>query len=337
MSRCSLILAIYFLLTISAAAQHALPADTFKIIHTYPHDANAFTQGLIYQDGHLYESTGLNGKSSVRIVDLPSGRVLKQYDLAAKYFGEGLTSWGDELIQLTWQSELGFVYDRATLAWKKSFAYKGEGWGLTHDDQQLILSDGTPTLRFLDPKSFVEKRRVTVTDEKGPACRGRERTRVHSRRSLCQHLADGRDHSHFTADGKNIGTNRFDRLDRQIGTRGFRCGLERNCLRCENGSALRDRKALAKIVRDQSSASQPSAKIARQSKRAAVSCGPWQIRKKLRIGSLYGNCRNQAVEREPSWCCPRRRRCWLDWWLGIRLQSPERLCRQSKLPPSTWC
>jgi glutamine cyclotransferase len=167
MSRCALILAICFLLTTSAAAQHALRADTFKVIHTYPHDANAFTQGLIYQDGHLYESTGLTGKSSVRIVDLTSGRVLKQYDLAGKYFGEGLTNWGNELIQLTWQAQLGFVYDRATLAWKKSFSYKGEGWGLTHDDQQLILSDGTPELRFLDPQSFAEKRRVTVTDEKG--------------------------------------------------------------------------------------------------------------------------------------------------------------------------
>jgi len=167
MDRCALIVAISLLFTLSAVAQHAPKADTFKVIHTYPHDADAFTQGLIYQDGHLYESTGLNGKSSVRIVDLSSGRVLKQYDLAEKYFGEGLTSWGNDLIQLTWRAELGFVYDRATLAWKKSFAYKGEGWGLTHDDQQLILSDGTPMLRFLDPKSFAEKKKITVTDEKG--------------------------------------------------------------------------------------------------------------------------------------------------------------------------
>ena len=160
-------MAICFLLPSSAAAQHASKTDTFKIIHTYPHDANAFTQGLLYEDGHLYESTGLNGKSSVRIVDLPSGRVLKKYDLAEKYFGEGLTNWGSDLIQLTWQTQLGFVYDRSTLAWKKSFSYKGEGWGLTHDDQQLILSDGTPVLRFLDPQSFAEKKRLTVTDEKG--------------------------------------------------------------------------------------------------------------------------------------------------------------------------
>jgi glutamine cyclotransferase len=160
-------MAICFLLTSLAAAQHAPQADTFKIIHTYPHDANAFTQGLIYMDGHLYESTGLSGKSSIRMIDLPSGRVLKQYNLAEKYFGEGLTNWGNDLIQLTWQAQLGFVYDRSTFAWKRCFSYKGEGWGLTHDDKQLILSDGTPILRFLDPQSFSETRRITVTDEKG--------------------------------------------------------------------------------------------------------------------------------------------------------------------------
>jgi glutaminyl-peptide cyclotransferase len=161
------VLAMSLLITSSAVAQRAPRADTFKVIHIFPHDAGAFTQGLIYLDGHLYESTGLNGKSSVRIVDLTSGRVLKQYNVAEKYFGEGLTNWGNDLIQLTWQAELGFVYDRFTLAWKKSFSYKGEGWGLTHDDKQLILSDGTANLRFLDPQSFAEKRSVTVTDEKG--------------------------------------------------------------------------------------------------------------------------------------------------------------------------
>jgi glutamine cyclotransferase len=160
-------LATCFLLTSLATAQRTLRSDTFKIIHTYPHDADAFTQGLIYLDGHLYESTGLNGKSSVRVVDLTGGRVLKQYNLAEKYFGEGLTDWGGDLIQLTWQAQLGFVYDRATLSWKKSFSYKGEGWGLTHDDHQLILSDGTPALRFLDPHTFAEIKRITVTDEKG--------------------------------------------------------------------------------------------------------------------------------------------------------------------------
>jgi glutamine cyclotransferase len=142
-------------------------ADGYQVVHTFPHDPDAFTQGLVYVDGHLYESTGRNGKSSIRMVDLSTGRVLREYHLADKYFGEGLTDWAGELIQLTWKAELGFVYDRATFAWKRSFHYDGEGWGLTHDDKQLILSDGTPVIRFLDPQSFAEIRRISVTDEEG--------------------------------------------------------------------------------------------------------------------------------------------------------------------------
>jgi glutamine cyclotransferase len=152
---------------VRANAQHAGPSDGYQVVHTYPHDPDAFTQGLVYADGHLCESTGRNGKSSVRVLDLQTGRVLKRYDLAAKYFGEGLTTWGSDLIQLTWKDELAFVYDRSSLAWKRTFHYDGEGWGLTHDDKQLILSDGTPVLRFLDPKSFSETRRISVTDENG--------------------------------------------------------------------------------------------------------------------------------------------------------------------------
>jgi glutaminyl-peptide cyclotransferase len=154
-------------LTDRASAQHAGHSDGYHIVHAYPHDPDAFTQGLVYVDGHLYESTGRNGKSSIRMVDLATGRVLQRYDLAAKYFGEGLTSWGSDLIQLTWKAELGFVYDRSSLVWKRTFHYDGEGWGLTHDDKQLILSDGTPVLRFLDPRSFSETRRISVTDENG--------------------------------------------------------------------------------------------------------------------------------------------------------------------------
>jgi len=151
----------------NARAQPSPQADGYRIVHAYPHDPDAFTQGLVYVDGYLYESTGRNGKSSIRKVDLTTGKVLQHYELADKYFGEGLTSWGSELIQLTWRDELGFVYDRASLAWKRSFHYEGEGWGLTHDDKQLILSDGTPMLRFLDPQSFAETRRIPVADENG--------------------------------------------------------------------------------------------------------------------------------------------------------------------------
>lgn len=150
-----------------AHAQKALRADGYKVIHTYPHDPDAFTQGLVYVDGHLYESTGRNGKSSIRLLDLFTGKVLQHYDLATKYFGEGLTDWNSELVQITWETEIGFVYDRFSFSLKRTFHYSGEGWGLTHDDKQLILSDGTPVIRFLDPQSFVETGRVSVTDENG--------------------------------------------------------------------------------------------------------------------------------------------------------------------------
>ena len=150
-----------------APAQKAIRADGYKVIQTYPHDPDAFTQGLVYVDGHLYESTGRNGKSSIRLLDLSTGKVLQHYDLATKYFGEGLTDWNSELVQITWETEIGFVYDRFSFSLKRTFHYSGEGWGLTHDDKQLILSDGTPVIRFLDPQSFAEVRRVSVTDENG--------------------------------------------------------------------------------------------------------------------------------------------------------------------------
>jgi glutaminyl-peptide cyclotransferase len=139
----------------------------FEIVHTYPHDATAFTQGLIYVDGHLYESTGLNGRSSLRMVDLATGNVLQKHDLPAEYFGEGLTDWGSALIQLTWTSHRAFVYDRFSFSPQRPFTYEGEGWGLTHDRTQLIMSDGSSYLRFLDPNSFRVTRRVQVVDDTG--------------------------------------------------------------------------------------------------------------------------------------------------------------------------
>lgn len=142
-------------------------SDSFVIVHTYPHDPDAFTQGLIYVDGHLYESTGLRGRSSLRLVDLTTGNVLQKHDLPPEYFGEGLTDWGSTLVQLTWTSHLAFVYDRFSFSSQRTFHYDGEGWGLTHDSTHLILSDGTPYLRFLDPKSFRVTRRLRVIDESG--------------------------------------------------------------------------------------------------------------------------------------------------------------------------
>jgi glutaminyl-peptide cyclotransferase len=147
------------------AAAPPIPVDSYEIVHTYPHDANAFTQGLVFVDGHLYESTGRQGHSSVRMVDLATDWVLKEYDLPKQYFGEGLTDWGDTLIQLTWTSGVAFVYDRSTFTVRRTFHYTGEGWGLTHDSTVLILSDGSATLRFLDPNSFREIRKLKVRDE----------------------------------------------------------------------------------------------------------------------------------------------------------------------------
>ena len=142
-------------------------SDTYQVIHAYPHDPHAFTQGLICLDGRLYESTGQYGQSSLRMVDLSTGRVLQKYDLPPQYFGEGLTDWGSTLIQLTWKEGKGFIYDRFSFSLLRTFQYEGEGWGLTHDKTQLILSNGTSSLRFLDPRSFKETRRLRVTDEAG--------------------------------------------------------------------------------------------------------------------------------------------------------------------------
>jgi glutaminyl-peptide cyclotransferase len=141
--------------------------ESYQILHTYPHDNKAFTQGLIFVDGHLYESTGLNGKSSLRMLDLTSGQVLQKTDVPTEYFAEGLTDWGSNLIQLTWISHKGFVYDRFSFRLLKTFTYEGEGWGLTHDSKQLIMSDGTAYLRFIDPDTFHVTRRLRVLDAAG--------------------------------------------------------------------------------------------------------------------------------------------------------------------------
>jgi glutamine cyclotransferase len=140
----------------------------YQVIQTFPHDPGAFTQGLVYQDGVLYESTGLYGKSSVRKVHLETGRVLAVADLSPQYFGEGLTIWKDRLIQLTWQSRIGFLYDAATFRLIRKFPYPLEGWGLTQDEQSLIASDGSAQLYFLDPELLKETRRILVTDQGRP-------------------------------------------------------------------------------------------------------------------------------------------------------------------------
>ena len=162
----TLVLAVA-VLTSSMAAQRRMtstPVSKYKVVKSYPHDRQAFTQGLVYLDGVLYEGTGLHGQSGIRKVKLETGEVLQQRPLDPKYFGEGIVVWGKSIVQLTWQSEIGFVYDLATFAPQKTFAYKGEGWGLTHDGKQIIMSDGTSSLRFLDPQTLKETGRLTVRD-----------------------------------------------------------------------------------------------------------------------------------------------------------------------------
>ncbi len=145
-----------------------VPACSYRVVRSYPHDRQAFTQGLVYVDGVLYEGTGLNGRSSLRKVDLATGRVLKRIDLAPAHFGEGVTVFGDRIVQITWQSHIGFVYDKATFRLLKQFSYPHEGWGITHNGKQLIMSDGTSILHILDPKDFQETARIEVRDVRGP-------------------------------------------------------------------------------------------------------------------------------------------------------------------------
>ncbi len=145
----------------------ATPADGYEIINTYPHDSGAFTQGLVFIDGELYEGTGLYGQSSLRRVDLETGDILQEYNLPDNYFGEGVTVYGDKIIQLTWTSNIGFVYNRDNFDILQEFSYPTQGWGLTHDGEQLIMSDGTSTLYFLDPENFEEVDTIEVRDNAG--------------------------------------------------------------------------------------------------------------------------------------------------------------------------
>ena len=149
-------------------AASAQSVEGYRVVRTYPHDAHAFTQGLVFIDGHLYESTGINGQSSLRMDDLESGRILQQLPVDNQYFAEGLAAYDSTLVQLTWQSHIAFVYDRFSFRLLRTLHYPWEGWGLTSNGKQLILSDGTPDLHFLDPSDMHELRRVTVKDHGAP-------------------------------------------------------------------------------------------------------------------------------------------------------------------------
>jgi glutamine cyclotransferase len=153
------------------ATPYPVPVATYRIVNTYPHDRSAFTQGLVFADDFLYEGTGLRGHSSLRKVDLKTGNILRVRRLPAQFFGEGITIYGNRVIQLTWRSRVGFVYDRETFQLLDTFTYPTEGWGITHDGRSLIMSDGTSTLYFLDPQTFQEVNRLKVHTRDGPVSR----------------------------------------------------------------------------------------------------------------------------------------------------------------------
>ncbi|MEO5930815.1 MAG: glutaminyl-peptide cyclotransferase [Candidatus Kapaibacterium sp.] len=138
------------------------PVYTVEVVKEYPHDTAAFTEGLVYDDGYMLESTGMPGTSSLRETELASGRIVRKFDMPREYFGEGLAYFGDRLYQLTWQNQIGFVYDRKSFKQLDTFSFYGEGWGLTHDENNLIMSDGTSTLRILEPGTLKVKGTLVV-------------------------------------------------------------------------------------------------------------------------------------------------------------------------------
>ena len=156
---------------IKAGESPAVVNYSYEILHAWPHDSRAFTQGLVFHEGHLLESTGLNGESTLREVELDTGRVLKKISIPSAYFGEGLAVIGTRAYQITWQNQKGFIYDVPTFRQEGQFSYDGEGWGLTTDGQSLILSDGTHRIRFLDPVTFRVVRTINVTAAGEPVYR----------------------------------------------------------------------------------------------------------------------------------------------------------------------
>jgi len=138
---------------------------TYEIINVFPHDQNAFTQGLVIENGVVYEGTGLYGNSTLRRLDLETGNVLQMHALSDEFFGEGITAFGNRIIQLTWLKQTGFVYDKNSFELLQQFSYPTQGWGITHDGSKLIMSDGTANLYFLDPETFEKVEQVEVHDK----------------------------------------------------------------------------------------------------------------------------------------------------------------------------
>jgi glutaminyl-peptide cyclotransferase len=167
-SRAVPLLALLALPACASSAPREAPLHTYRIVKTYPHDPTAFTEGLFYLDGRLYESTGLNRQSTIREVRLEDGKVLRSVSIPPQYFGEGIVAVGSDIVSLTWQDGIGFRWNRADFRQTGSFRYKGEGWALTQDGKNVWMSDGTAELRQLDPKTMAERKRIAVTDNGQP-------------------------------------------------------------------------------------------------------------------------------------------------------------------------
>ena len=147
----------------TAPANERVARDRWRVVRTIPHDRDAFLQGLLWEDGGFYESTGIEGQSTLRRLEYPSGKVLKKQELPGNVFGEGLVAWKDELIQITWQSQIAYVWDKNNFQAKNQFNYQGEGWGITTDGKSLIMSDGSDKLAFRDPETFAVQHTISVT------------------------------------------------------------------------------------------------------------------------------------------------------------------------------
>ena len=161
----------FFILLFALLCAVPALAQGYRVVETYPHDPKAFTQGLFYHDGVFFESTGREGQSDIREVRLKDGKVQRRVAIPPRYFGEGIVLWKNEILSVTWQHEVGFRWNRGDFRRKSTFRYKGEGWGLTQDGRHIIMSDGTPELRFIAPSTFREVRRIRVTDQGRPVSR----------------------------------------------------------------------------------------------------------------------------------------------------------------------
>lgn len=148
---------------VTALAAPATADTRWTLVKAYPHDPGAFTEGLFFRDGTLYESSGQTGRSDIRQVRLKDGKVLRRAEMPAEIFGEGIVDWGDRIVSLTWRHRMGYVWKLSDFSRVSDFRYEGEGWGLTRSDKQIVMSDGTAQLRFLDPETLAEVRRITVT------------------------------------------------------------------------------------------------------------------------------------------------------------------------------